>query len=94
MLSWYPVDILAPLWYCPCMTKKSKREKDAGRLAEWLSVPQVATHLGLCTATIYDMIRRGDLSAVWIGRHLRVKPSVLAAWEEAGGAKPGGKKAR
>jgi excisionase family DNA binding protein len=66
-----------------------RRHAPRGHLADWLSVPQVADRLGLCTATVYAMIRRKELPAVWVGRkHLRVRPEDLDAWEAAGGVRP------
>lgn len=72
-----------------------KRREPRGHLADWLSVSQVADRLGLCMKTVYMMIRRKELPAVWVGpRHLRVRPEDLAAWEAAGGARPRGEPAK
>jgi excisionase family DNA binding protein len=39
---------------------------------EWLSVQQVAEHLGVSNMTIYRVIDDGDLLAYRIGRSLRI----------------------
>jgi excisionase family DNA binding protein len=70
-------------------------DKQRSFLATWLSVQQVAERTGLCTTTVYALIRRGALPASHFGRHLRVDPKKLDAWAEAGGsshgAQPGAK---
>jgi excisionase family DNA binding protein len=67
------------------MSKPTTTSK--AQLTEYLSVPQVAEQLQVCPATVYSLIKRKVLPAVWIGRHLRVRPEVLEAWVAAGGGR-------
>lgn len=40
-------------------------------------VPEAAEALGVCRATVYNLISRGDISVVKIGRATRVPASEL-----------------
>jgi len=48
------------------------------RLAYTLA--EAATALGVCRATIYNLIARGDLSVIKIGRATRILTSELNAY--------------
>lgn len=45
-----------------------------------LTVPEVATHLGVTERTVYTWVRSGKLPAVKVGRLWRVRARDLAAW--------------
>jgi len=55
----------------------------------WLSVPDVATRLGLVPKTIYRMIDRGELQASRHGRVIRIRGEDLEAYEAAAVIQPG-----
>jgi excisionase family DNA binding protein len=45
-----------------------------------LTVREVAARLGVCRATVYAMVERGELPAVRIGSVVRVHPADLVAY--------------
>jgi len=47
-------------------------------LRELLTPSQVAEHLGVCRATIYKLIRSGQLASVCVGAQFRVPAARLA----------------
>lgn len=56
------------------------KEPTEGALADRLSPKQIAKRLGSCEATVYAMLRRGDIPSIKIGRRWRVDPAVFEAW--------------
>ena len=42
-----------------------------------LTVEQVSELLGVCTKTVYSMIRRGELKKQNVGRLFRISPKVM-----------------
>ena len=50
------------------------------------TVAQAAEHLEVCRATIYNLIARGELRAIKIGRATRILAPEIAAFESRGGA--------
>jgi len=46
-----------------------------------LTVPEVALHLQVGKAYVYDLIRRGELGALRFGKYVRVPPAALREWE-------------
>jgi excisionase family DNA binding protein len=46
-------------------------------LVRLLKVREVAELLSVCTATVYAMVRRGELEAVWVGASLRFSEAVV-----------------
>lgn len=54
-----------------------------------LTPEQVAKYLQLNRETVYGYIKKGDLAAVKLGRHYRVKESDLDRFMLANSAKPG-----
>lgn len=48
-------------------------------LPEFLTVPECAAFLGTSRGVIYDMVRRGELAGVRVGRLLRIPRSALTA---------------
>ena len=48
--------------------------------------PEVAQRLGISKQRVYDLVRRGLLPVVRIGRHMRFDGAAIEAWIEAGGA--------
>ena len=47
-----------------------------------LRLPEVATRLGLGRSTVYDLIQRGELPVVRVGRAVRVPVGALQRWVE------------
>ncbi len=56
-----------------------------GDLPELLSVPEAATWLHIGTGLAYEMVRRGDLPSVRLGRLVRVPRAGLTAMIGADG---------
>lgn len=44
-----------------------------------MSIPQVATHLGVCRAHVYKLINHG-LPVIRLGRRVLVNPTSLQQW--------------
>ena len=47
-----------------------------------LRLPEVAARLGLGRTTVYDLVQRGDLPVVRVGRAVRVPVGALRRWVE------------
>ena len=47
-----------------------------------LRLPEVAARLGLGRTTVYDLVQRGDLPVVRVGRAVRVPVGALQRWVE------------
>jgi excisionase family DNA binding protein len=65
----------------------------AGGAAALLTVRDVAAQLGVCTATVYQLVGDGQLPHVRVLNAIRVAPGDLAAFIEArrrGGREPAG----
>ncbi|XXF81225.1 helix-turn-helix domain-containing protein [Myxococcaceae bacterium GXIMD 01537] len=54
----------------------------------WVSVEDVAKHLGVARDSVYRWIESRGLPAHKIGRLWKFKLSQVDAWVEAGGAEP------
>ena len=54
----------------------------------WVSVDEVAKHLGVVKDSIYRWIEGRDLPAHRVGRLWKFKLSQVDAWVKAGGAGP------
>ncbi|KKK07471.1 hypothetical protein LQ51_02350 [Micromonospora sp. HK10] len=52
----------------------------------WVSVEEVAKHLGIAKDTVYRWIESKSLPACRVGRLWKFKLSQVDAWIEAGGA--------
>jgi excisionase family DNA binding protein len=52
----------------------------------WLSVDEIAAHLGIKRDTVYRWIERFDMPAHKIGRLWKFKKDQVDSWVEAGGA--------
>lgn len=52
-----------------------------GDLADLLPVRDIMRRLGLPKSTVYDLITRGDLPAVRIGRAVRVPADAVASYQ-------------
>ena len=48
------------------------------------SIPELAAEWGVHRNTIHNLVRRGELRAVRIGRRLRFRPEDVAAYLERG----------
>ena len=55
----------------------------------WVSVDEVAKHLGIAKDTVYRWIESKSLPAHRVGRLWKFKLSQVDAWIEAGGAAEG-----
>jgi excisionase family DNA binding protein len=47
-----------------------------------LRLPEVAARLGLGRTTVYDLVQRGELPVVRVGRAVRVPVGALQRWVE------------
>jgi excisionase family DNA binding protein len=52
-------------------------------LAPLLTVRQVAERLGVCTATVYTLVERGELKHVRVSNAIRVAPGELVVFIRA-----------
>lgn len=52
----------------------------------WLSVEQIAHHLGLSKETVYRWLEKGKIPAHRVGKQWRFKPSEVDAWVQSGHA--------
>lgn len=53
---------------------------------QWVSVEQIAEHLGVKSFTIYKWLERKDMPAHKVGRLWRFKISEVDKWVKSGGA--------
>lgn len=47
-----------------------------------LRIPDAAVRLSVGRSTLYEMLQRGDLPAVHLGRSVRIPAAALRAWVE------------
>ena len=52
-----------------------------------LDAKQVASVLGVSKATTYELIRRGQLPCVRVGKGIRIHPDNLERWLQLGGTR-------
>ena len=55
-------------------------------LEPWLSVEEIARHLGVSKETIYRWLEREVVPAHRMGRLWKFKPSEVDLWVQSGGA--------
>ena len=60
----------------------------------WVSVDEVASHLGVAKDSVYRWIEKKGLPAHRVGRLWKFKLSEIDAWVHAGGAGENEKKGR
>ena len=53
-----------------------------------LTIPELARALNISRARGYELVRRGLIPAVRIGRQVRVHPEQLERWLAEGGTRP------
>ena len=53
----------------------------------WLSVEEIATHLGVSKETIYRWVDKNKVPAHKVGRQWKFKVSEVDGWVTAGGSK-------
>ena len=58
----------------------ARRKKSSTVQPLLLSIPDVATMLGVCRATVYNLIYRKGLPSLTVGGVRRVHPDSLQAW--------------
>jgi putative molybdopterin biosynthesis protein len=44
------------------------------------TVPEVAEHLKICKSKMYELVRRGEISYIKIGKNVRIRESDLVDW--------------
>ena len=54
-----------------------------------LTIPEVARALNVSSARVYELVRRGLIPAVRIGRQRRIHPDQFERWLSEGGTRPG-----
>jgi putative molybdopterin biosynthesis protein len=62
--------------------KREQGEKATVGGKEWLTIAEVQRVLGLGRTKTYDLVARGEIPAIRIGRVLRVNPEELDRWLE------------
>jgi excisionase family DNA binding protein len=67
---------------------QSRRAPEAAASDRLLSVPTAATLLGFKPQYVYELIRRGQLPAVQIGKYVRVRLSALDGFMKTGPINP------
>jgi excisionase family DNA binding protein len=45
-------------------------------------MPEVAIILGIGRSTVYELVQRGDLPAIHVGRAVRIPAAALQRWVE------------
>jgi excisionase family DNA binding protein len=55
---------------------------DSSVQREWFTVSEVQTMLGIGSTKAYDLIARGELPAIRVGRALRVRKVDIDHWAE------------
>ena len=53
----------------------------------WLSVDEIAKHLGVSKETVYRWLDKGNIPSRKVGKLWKFKASVVDEWVESGGAK-------
>ncbi|MEK6705028.1 MAG: helix-turn-helix domain-containing protein [Bdellovibrionota bacterium] len=53
----------------------------------WLSVEEIAKHLGISKETIYRWLEKEKIPAHRVGKQWRFKPTEVDDWVREGGAK-------
>lgn len=56
------------------------RESEASPSRLVLTVPEVAAELQIPASTVYDLIRRGEIPSVRVGKRIRVPKRRLEQW--------------
>lgn len=69
------------------MKRREKKLKSQEHTEQWVSVEQVARHLGVKADTVYKWLERDVMPAHKIGRLWRFKLSEIDEWVRSGEAK-------
>jgi excisionase family DNA binding protein len=59
---------------------------DMGITEKWMSVGEIAEHLGVAAITIYRWLEKGHIPAHRVGRQWRFNQSEVDAWVKSGDA--------
>jgi excisionase family DNA binding protein len=51
---------------------RASRERADGR--PLMTMPETGVYLGVCTRTVYDLVKRGDLRSTKVAGRLRIRP--------------------
>lgn len=57
------------------------------KIENWLSVAEIAEHLGVSKETIYRWLKTGGIPVNRIGKLWKFKASLVDLWVKRGGAK-------
>ena len=57
-----------------------------GTTEKWMSVSEIAKHLGVATITIYRWLEKGHIPAHRVGKQWRFNLSEIDAWVKSGNA--------
>jgi excisionase family DNA binding protein len=68
------------------VSAKQTSSQDLGTLSQLLTVEETAAYLRVGRGLAYELIRRGELPAVRLGRLVRVPRAALEAFVKVGGA--------
>lgn len=55
-------------------------------IESWLSVEQIASHLGISKETVYRWLEKNKIPAHRVGKQWRFKPSEVDEWVKSGHA--------
>jgi excisionase family DNA binding protein len=78
----------------PILLDLAKSALGAKWMAEpWLSVDDIATHLGVSKDTVYSWIAEKDMPAHRVGRLWKFQTSDVDEWVRSGGAASSGERA-
>jgi len=63
--------------------------KKSDKLERWVSVPEIAAHMGISKETVYRWIDKRKIPAHRVGKLWKFKPSEVDVWITSGGGEEG-----